>query len=118
MGDGQEWAVPKKRRSKKEPVKRDDRSRDFLDWISRHKYCSTCGRPGVYHDKTGEYLLHPSHIKTRGSGGGDIGNVVPQCAFCHSLIHQIGVKQFQEKTGVDLNGIAERLGGAWEKIYK
>lgn len=37
----------------------------------------------------------PAHVKTRGSGGGDvIDNLMPLCRSHHSLQHRIGISTF------------------------
>ena len=94
----------------------DLKSRDFLDWITTRGYCETCGRAGVTHDN-GERLLHPSHVKSRGSGGHDIGNVVPQCAECHHKLHQMGTKVFEARYKVRLSMRAKKYADQWYGMH-
>lgn len=68
-------------------------------------FCAICGKPGTLHDD-GRYYLDPSHVKTRGSGGGDLGNVYPSCRACHQKLHKVGVKKFGQINGIDLAALA------------
>lgn len=46
---------------------------------ARKPYCQVCGRWGV---------VHVHHIKTRGSGGGDVPeNLISLCYECHTKAH-------------------------------
>lgn len=78
---------------------------EFLEWIRLHS-CCVCGSPGVLHED-GMWRNDPSHIKSRGAGGEDFGNVVPKCRFCHSRYHSMGRKKFQEKHQINLSKIAK-----------
>jgi 5-methylcytosine-specific restriction endonuclease McrA len=55
---------------------------------------------------------HAHHVKTRGSGGQDEGNLVPLCSTCHSRVHQVGVETFSRQMGIDLADIADKLWAA------
>lgn len=50
------------------------------------------------------------HVKTVGSGGRDIGNVVPLCMECHTTIEQIGRVRFEERHQIDLGSTAKAIG--------
>ena len=67
----------------------------FIEWI-RHQACLRCGvsRPG------------PHHVKSRGSGGQDEANLVPLCRVCHTVLHQVGRKTFEDRIGYTLENIA------------
>lgn len=80
------------------------KDRDYLDWIARQSKCATCKNTGVEHD-TGEYLLSPSHIKTRKNG--DHGNCIPQCFACHTLYGKLGVTLFNERFKCNLEQMAD-----------
>lgn len=97
--------MPKKSLKKQEHEKR---KQEFKKWITKQP-CAICGFPGVLHED-GEYYNDPSHIKTRGSGGDDIGNIVPNCRRCHSKMHSIGIKHFSLIYQVDLVQLAKRYG--------
>jgi len=43
----------------------------------------------------GEVDAH--HVKTKGSGGGEEGNLIPLCRKHHSLVHSMGRLTFQQK---------------------
>jgi hypothetical protein len=60
---------------------------------------------------SGLYPVDPAHVKSRGSGGADLGNMVPLVHHLHrELDHQIGRREFEAKYGVDLAAIARNLG--------
>lgn len=50
-----------------------------------------------------------AHVRTRGSGGQDLGNCVPLCSKHHAEQHRIGIKSFEAKYGVNLVAIASSL---------
>ncbi len=55
----------------------------------RAEPCVVCG---------GRPPSDPSHIKSRGAGGGDfMWNVAPHCRPCHSRWHSMGKVKFVEK---------------------
>jgi hypothetical protein len=49
------------------------------------------------------------HVKTRGAGGQDAGNLFPACSLHHHVQHTVGIKTFQEWFGLDLRAIAARV---------
>src|SRR5947208_495541 len=53
--------------------------------------------------------LQVCHVRSRGAGGDDRGNVVPLCARAHAEQHRIGIRSFQARWGIDLKAEAERL---------
>jgi hypothetical protein len=71
-----------------------------LEWV-REMPCCNCGWPGP---------SHPHHVKTRGAGGPDVGNLVPLCPFCHSELHTMGRRSFALMYEIDLAAIARNLG--------
>ena len=93
------------------------KDRAYLDWIARQHSCSTCGSPGVMHEN-GEYLLQPSHVKSRGSGGGDLNNVIPQCWKCHEKFHRMGQSLFQLIFEIDLKQKAKEYYVAYTENIK
>ena len=50
-------------------------------WESQYRRCKVCQKYLQPED------AHPHHIKSRGSGGGDIDNIEILCWKCHRLIH-------------------------------
>ena len=46
------------------------------------------------------------HVKSRGAGGDDHGNVVAMCAQAHEEQHRLGIRSFQRKWGIDLKVLA------------
>lgn len=49
------------------------------------------------------------HVTSRGAGGDDLGNLVPMCRAHHREQHQIGIRSFERKYGVDLKAHAKHL---------
>jgi len=49
------------------------------------------------------------HVKSRGAGGSDRGNMVAMCHRAHQEQHACGIKSFQARWGVDLQAEAQRL---------
>lgn len=52
----------------------------------RKMACVACGYP----------RSNVHHVKTRGAGGGDIGNIVPLCHECHMRLHRVGRSTFEK----------------------
>lgn len=64
----------------------------YLDWLRQQPCCigRMCDGP-----------TEPSHIKTRGAGGGD-EKAVPHCAKHHRLFHSMGRQTFDAQYGDQL----------------
>lgn len=88
---------------------------EYLDWI-RGQPCATCGFPGVMHPD-GRVLNDPSHIKSRGAGGGDMGNLIPQCRGCHTEMHTVGVQEFERRAKIDVRDLALRYGKKYHSLH-
>lgn len=88
-----EFLIPKKPREKN-PA--------FLAFV-RELPCLACKRNGA----------DPHHIKSRGAGGDDSGNVVPLCRTHHTMVHTYGMKAFESKFRINMKAFA---GEIW-KIY-
>ena len=100
-----------KRKGHKFPKRRDP---DYCAWIRvqpcelARRFCLvTAPAYGNYHDCIGPVQV--CHVKTRGAGGDDVGNVVPMCAGAHDEQHRIGIRAFQKRWGIDLAKIAAGL---------
>lgn len=50
-----------------------------------------------------------AHVKSRGAGGEDHGNIVPMEWLVHEEQHRIGIRSFEKKYGIDLKQIAAEL---------
>lgn len=61
--------------------RKDPQLERFFEFI-RTGYCAVCFQCD-YVDQFGNPRVTVSHIKTKGSGGGDFNNVVPMCFRCH-----------------------------------
>lgn len=57
------------------------------------------------------------HVKTRGAGGADLGNLVPMCRAHHTEQHTLGIRSFQRKHGVDMKAEAQRLAEFYAATY-
>lgn len=55
------------------------------------------------------FAVDAAHVKSRGAGGDDRGNLVPLCHFHHMEQHERGIKSFQARWGIDLAAEAARL---------
>ena len=66
----------------------------YRAWI-RTQPCIICGRDA-----------EPCHVRSRGAGGTDLGNIVPMCRIHHTEQHKIGIKTFQAKWRVDMVALA------------
>jgi len=96
---------PLKRRGK--PRFKKGRDEAFLTWI-RLLSC-TVGAGDYCGSWPGYRLIEAAHVRSRGAGGADVGNVVPLCTIHHAELHRTGIRSFEEKYGVDLRVEAERL---------
>ena len=52
------------------------------------------------------YLNEACHVKTRGAGGGDRGNMVSMCKGHHREQHIVGIRSFERVHAVDLKALA------------
>ena len=52
---------------------------EYLDFIKQQR-CCVCGL-------SGENMIAPHHVKSRGAGGKDAGNTISMCLTCHNLAH-------------------------------
>jgi len=68
--------------------------------LARSLPCLACGRRPP---------SDPAHVRSRGSGGRDRGNVVGLCRPCHVRQGTLGVRGFERVTGLDLRAEALRL---------
>ncbi len=88
----------------RDPYVRDD---DYLEYVSRLS-CLACLQTGYKtHDR-----CDPAHVKSRGAGGHDRGNVVPLCRIHHTE-QGWGIKSFQSKYAIDLKAEAKRIEEAY-----
>jgi hypothetical protein len=62
--------------------------------------------------------VEAAHVKTKGSGGEELGNMVPLCALHHRLsplsLHNVGIATFQAERHLDL----PRLAAAYRVRYE
>lgn len=95
------------------PKPKRQKNRAYLDWVARQPCCG-CGSKGVYHEAVGEYLNTPSHVKSRGAGGGDELNTVSHCFSCHQKLGRWGAMLFWQVTGVNLHRVARETYEKWK----
>ena len=82
---------------------------NYHDWIKRHTHCQTCG-------KYSDIGLDPSHVKSRGAGGGDERNLVAQDRRCHQEYHRLGLTLFNAAYRVDMRRIADENWNTWRVL--
>lgn len=86
--------------------KRFHRLRDplYVSWVrGQHCVVQGCHRPG-----------EPMHVRSRGAGGEDRGNVVPCCRRHHDEAHVIGHLSFAKRYQLDL----QKLAGRYLRLYR
>lgn len=54
---------------------------EYAEWITRQE-CVDCGG-FTGEDKYNVWRCDASHVKSKGSGGGEYNNLIPQCRACH-----------------------------------
>lgn len=92
-------ALPKARKPlarKGQPRFKQGRDPDYLAWI-RTQPC-WCVKRGLWDGERHinhhacSHDVEPAHIKSRGAGGPDRGNVLPLCRSTHGYQHNVGLK--------------------------
>lgn len=79
-------ALPRGRGTPKRLSKLRDKS--YLSWIGG----LPCGAPkGSHHGP-----VDAAHVKSRGAGGADFGNLIPLCRWHHARQHEVGIQTFAE----------------------
>ena len=96
--------LPKKN-AKRAKKRREEAFGDKADWI-RSLSCATC------HTRRG---IQAHHARSRGAGG-KAESMVPLCWRCHRTLHDTGVVTFEERTGIGLHALAERLDALWQAM--
>jgi len=77
---------------------------DYKNWI-RGQICAV-----IAHSRSPDYRcqLHtePDHVRTRGASGADRQNLVPLCVYHHRQRHDIGIRTFEARHGINLVELA------------
>lgn len=105
---------PIKAKGKRRFPKGEDRK--FLAWIRTLPCHLSSGRDSVCH----RYPTEAAHVRSKGAGGHDKGNVIPLCALHHREQHTIGIRSFVERYRsfpLDLPLLAERYGKRYEREH-
>lgn len=68
--------------------------------LARSLPCCVCGKQGP---------SDPDHVRTKGAGGRDRGNIVPLCRVHHTEKGAKGIAWIMEAYGVDLWSVARDL---------
>ena len=112
----EEWSeddavrVPKPKVRKQKPRFGHRRDPQYAAWI-RTQPCLLEGHHGGtqedWHRCWGRVQV--CHVKSRGAGGNDHGNIIPLCAAAHDEQHRMGIRSFAQRWGVVLADEAERL---------
>ena len=91
----------------------------YAAWIGRH-HCLLWHRSydanGNWHRCWGPVQV--CHVKSRGAGGNDHGNIVPLCAGAHDEQHRMGIRSFEQRWGVVLADEAKRLWRVYQARYE
>ena len=58
-------------------------------------------------------LIQVCHVKSRGAGGSDLGNIVPMCGTAHDQQHAWGIRTFEKEWSISLKAAAEFLYAAY-----
>lgn len=61
--------------------------------------------------------IEAAHVRTKATGAGDWGNLVPLCARHHTEQHYRGLRWFEHRYQVRLAPIARRTTVQWLKAY-
>ena len=56
-----------------------------------------------------------AHVKSRGAGGNDVGNVVPLCHEHHVEQHTIGIRSFEQRYNLELALVAGAIEQVWTR---
>jgi len=106
--------INKKRGGHAFPKNVDEARRDFI----RAQPCILSGRMGKAFGPDSYWFtaihhcfaaVRACHVKSRGAGGKDVGNMYPGCDSAHDEQHRIGIPAFEKRWGVNLKEIAQRL---------
>lgn len=85
-------------------------SEERVKWIKNQR-CYVTGRVGT----SGNPIVN-SHIKTKGAGGGPEW-VIPMLYSLEKEFHDIGIRSFEKKYGVDLEHLCRVCDQRW-RAYK
>ena len=85
----------------------------YLAWI-REEPCVLAGwRHPLAPEDWGSQWYHvcngktvPAHVKSRGAGAYDLGDVIPLCSGAHNVQHSIGIKSWQATWKIDAAKLA------------
>lgn len=88
--------------------RRDDTDQAYGKWV-RGRSC-LLGASGRCYGP-----VEADHVKTRGSGGTDLGNLINLCTLHHTQRHTMGRHSFEKKYGVDLAQIAADLFAQYDR---
>jgi len=75
------------------------RDPDYAEWV-RSRPCLLARRSSGLDACSGP--VQAAHVKSRGAGGGDRGNLIPLCHRHHHDQHQHGIHTFAKRYGLDL----------------
>lgn len=106
---------PIRRRGRSRFPKRRDAPEGYFDFV-RSRWCLAGVREvgGALVGAEGCFGPHQvAHVKSRGAGGPDFGNVVSLCLAHHYEEHTIGRKSFEARYGLDLKTAAANIASQW-----
>lgn len=101
--------TPLRRRVPVKPVNRERRAERLETAygpqakLCRELPCCACGRRAP---------SEPAHVRSRGAGGKDRGNVLPLCRTHHGDQHTMGWKRFAEERDLDVPALLAEIEAA------
>lgn len=99
----------------KNPPVRDDAFRDYirsLPCLLADRDPCECGK--YIHVGSRRMVTEACHVRTRRNNG-DLANLVPLCSSHHKEQHQVGIKTFQSRYGLELRAVAADL---WDRYQE
>lgn len=85
----------------------------FMAWFGEQKFpCVAAASPVQQMGKCAG-VVERAHLKSRGAGGEDVGNVIPACGHHHRMLHRIGQRMFEFQIERKLKPIARKIGSAF-----
>jgi len=102
--------VPKAFRARRDTV--------YSDWVRQHSCLLVIWQLAGLTTRRDHACWGPvqvCHVRSRGAGGDDRGNLVPLCAGAHEEQHRIGIRSFQARWGIDLTAEAARLWAQYQR---
>ena len=109
-------AVPKAKRKAQGKRFAAHRSAKYLAFI-RHQPCLLYRRTRCQ-EGPGATPTEACHVRTRGAGGNDLGNLWPGCVRHHQEQHAIGIRSFEKRYAIKLYWVGKLYLQEYERIQR